>query len=146
MGSLQRRNDSAIEEIGRLESRLQSQQMDLQNEIEMLNEEVQKREDQIYKLKLEKDQLSQQCDHLEEKLASAESSLEITKRQNSTYQLDIKSKDERLASADRQIEEQKTKLRLHKEELDRFEDQIKSNTSTIVHLTSIRDDLEHKVT
>jgi hypothetical protein len=40
MGTLQRRNDSAIEEIGRLESRLQSQQMDLQSEIDLLNNEV----------------------------------------------------------------------------------------------------------
>ena len=38
--TLNRRNDSAIEEIGRLESRLQSQQIDLQNENDLLNNEV----------------------------------------------------------------------------------------------------------
>lgn len=40
VSSLQRRNDSAIEEIGRLESRLQSQQIELQTENELLNTEV----------------------------------------------------------------------------------------------------------
>ncbi len=89
--------------------------------------------------------MKQQFDLIQEKFTTTELTLENLKKQNLAYHIDIKSKDDRLVASEKQIEEQKVKLKLHKDELDRFEEEIKGNSSDVAHLNNLREDLEHKV-
>ncbi len=143
--ALQRRYDSAIQEIGRLESKLQTTQIDSQNENDLLKDELQKREDFIYKLKLDKENFRDQFMCMESKLRECDAQFMSMKQQITTQTNLIKSKEESAYQAEKNLDDLKTKYKQLCEENDRYDMKLRESEKALNELQAIKDDIESKV-
>lgn len=139
------RHETAIQEIGRLESRLQTQHLDSKNDSEILNSEIQKREDQIYRIKIDKEKLKEQSTSLEDKLKDYEIVIGNLKQQSVSLQCSSKSKEENIYKLENQLEDCKTKLNQVNEDYLRLEDKYKLSLDDFNNLQNVKNDLENKV-
>jgi chromosome segregation ATPase len=106
---------------------------------------VQKREEQIHKLQLERDALKQQVELVGNKVKETNSSLENVKKQVVQHQSEIRARDETIKSMDRQLDENQIKFQMNNNEIEKLDKQIKSLHDEINNMNDFRDELEHKV-
>jgi len=139
------RYESAIKEIGRLESRLQSHQYDFHNDSKMLELEIQKRDDKCAQLKQERDLLHAQAAALQDKLRDFELVNGSLRQQNVSYQGSFKAKEEQVQALDRQIDEYRCKFKKASEELQRLEEKNNSKLCEFATVSDLKKELEYKV-
>lgn len=142
---LNHKYESAIQEIGRLESKLQTHNYDFRNENEIIKSEVQKKEELIYRLRIDKENLKDQMSKLEIKINEYEILMTNLKQQNITNQYTLRSKEDQIIQFERQVDELKTKITSVNDEVIRLEEQNRTHLANINNLQTIREDMENKV-
>ena len=142
---LNHRHESAIQEIGRLESKLQTHNYDFRNENDIIKSEVQKKEELIYRLRIDKENLKDQMSKFEIKINEYEILMTNLKQQNITNQYTLKSKEDQIIQFERQVDELKTKITNLNDEVIRLDEQNRTHLTNINNLQTIRDDMENKV-
>ncbi|RNA32208.1 golgin subfamily B member 1-like isoform X2 [Brachionus plicatilis] len=142
---LNHRYESSIQEIGRLESKLQTHNYDFRNENEMLKCEVQKKEELIYKLRIDKENLKDQMSKLEIKINEYEILMTNLKQQNITNQYTLKSKEDQIIQFEKEIDDLKTKITNLNDDIIRLEEQNRTHLANINNLQTVREDMENKL-
>ncbi|CAF0935384.1 unnamed protein product [Brachionus calyciflorus] len=143
--SLNHRYECSIQEIARLEAKLQAHHLDYRNESEILNTEVHKREEQLFRLKMDKENLKEQLGKLEIKLNDYEILISNLKQQNLTNQHTLQTKEDHILQLEKQIDEHKTKITNLNDEIIRLEELNRTNMANISNLQVAREDLENKL-
>ncbi len=145
IGALEARHDAAVKEIGRLESRVQSHQMDFKNETKIMEIEMQKRDEKYFQLRQEKEACGGQVIALEDKLKDYELVISSLKQQNLSYQCSFKSKEDQVRSLEAQVEDLRTRFQRASDELVRLEEKNNAKLSDLSSIGEVKRELEHKV-